>query len=191
MINSLRLQPLRTDPWSQGTPGEATQNIVICQCLADQLFALKSKAGANIWYTRHWQITIFCSTSSNHQEPRRHLKWRACSKASVAWKFCIGRDEKSRRQGSHRVLNLEKVSAICQTWKKSGKMVKSRGFFQSYNNCFIGVFLRFGQISFNLARAFAMHRKESFVPALLKVYIDNLFVNLESGKRNYCFGKKV
>ena len=30
---------LRTDLWSQGTPGKATQNIVICQCLADQLFA--------------------------------------------------------------------------------------------------------------------------------------------------------
>ena len=30
---------LRTDLWSQGTPGKATQNIVICQCVADQLFA--------------------------------------------------------------------------------------------------------------------------------------------------------
>ena len=30
---------LRTDLWSQGTSGKATQNIVICQCLADQLFA--------------------------------------------------------------------------------------------------------------------------------------------------------
>ena len=27
----------------------------------------KSKAGANNWYTSHWQITIFCSTSSNYQ----------------------------------------------------------------------------------------------------------------------------
>ena len=33
-----------------------SQNIVICQCLlADQL-----------WSARHWQITIFCSTSSNN-----------------------------------------------------------------------------------------------------------------------------
>jgi len=67
-------------------------------------------------------------------------------------------------------------------------MVKSRGFSQSYKY-FINVFLRFCQISFNLARAFAVHRKETFVPALLKVYIDNLFDNLESGKRNYYFEK--
>ena len=70
-------------------------------------------------------------------------------------------------------------------------MVKSRGFFENYNKCFISVFLGFGQISFNLDRAFAVNRKESFVPALLKVYIDNPFDNLKSGKRNYCFGKKV
>ena len=69
-------------------------------------------------------------------------------------------------------------------------MVKSRGFFQSYNKCFISVFLRFCQISFNLARAFAVHRKESFVPALLKVYIDNLFDNLESGKKIIALEKK-
>ena len=30
-----------------------------------------------------------------------------------------------------------------------------------------------------------------FVPAFFKVCINHLFDNLESGKRNYCFGKKV
>ena len=32
--------------------------------------------------------------------------------------------------------------------------------------------------------------KKSFVPVFLKVCFDHLFDNLESGKRNYCFGKK-
>ena len=54
----------------------------------------------------------------------------------------------------------------------------------------ISVFLCFRQISFNLDRAFAVHRKESFVPALLKVYIDNLFDNLESGKKIIALEKK-
>ena len=33
--------------------------------------------------------------------------------------------------------------------------------------------------------------EKSFVPAFLKVCFDHLFDNLESGKRNYCFEKKV
>ena len=33
--------------------------------------------------------------------------------------------------------------------------------------------------------------KTSFVPAFFKVCINHLFENLESGKRNDCFGKKV
>ena len=36
----------------------------------------------------------------------------------------------------------------------------------------------------------ATHHEESFFPSFLKVSIDHLFDNLESGKRNYCFGKK-
>ena len=36
---------------------------------------------------------------------------------------------------------------------------------------------------------FAAHHEKSFVPASFKVSIDQLFDNLESGKRNYCFGK--
>ena len=37
----------------------------------------------------------------------------------------------------------------------------------------------------------AEHHEKSVVPAFLKVSIDHLFDNLESGKKkNYCFGKK-
>ena len=47
----------------------------------------------------------------------------------------------------------------------------------------------FGQILFNLGHCtFAVHNEKSFVPAFFKGYIDHLFDNLESGKRNYCFG---
>ena len=52
----------------------------------------------------------------------------------------------------------------------------------TFNQCF-------GQILFNLARAFAAHLAKSFVPAFF-VPIDHLFDNLESGKRNYHFGEK-
>ena len=85
--------------------------------------------------------------------------------------------------------DLEKV------WKmeiKSGKMVKSLEFFlmQLYKwNLFC-----FGQILFNLALMFAVHCEKNFVPAFFKkkwkVCLDHLFDNLESGKINYCFGKK-
>ena len=51
-------------------------------------------------------------------------------------------------------------------------------------------FCFFGQILFNLARTFAVHREKSFVPTFFKFCADSLFDNLESGKRNYCFGKK-
>ena len=47
----------------------------------------------------------------------------------------------------------------------------------------------FFQILFNLARTFALHHEKSFVPALFRVSIDRLFDDLQSGKRNYCFGK--
>ena len=43
----------------------------------------------------------------------------------------------------------------------------------------------------NLPRTFAVYHEKSFVPTFLKVYIDHLFDNLESGKRNYCFGKSL
>ena len=52
------------------------------------------------------------------------------------------------------------------------------------------MFLHFGLISFNLARALAVHHKESFVPVFCKVYIDYVFDNLQSGKRSSWFGKR-
>ena len=77
-------------------------------------------------------------------------------------------------------------------WKietKFGKMVKSLDFFfQSYNKCFIRVFLRFGQILFNLVHTIAFYREKSLFLRFLRSV---LFDKLESGKRNYCFGKKV
>ena len=42
----------------------------------------------------------------------------------------------------------------------------------------------------NLDRMFAVHPEKSFVPAFFKVCIEHLFDNLESGKKNYCFGKR-
>ena len=45
------------------------------------------------------------------------------------------------------------------------------------------IFFPFGKIFV------APHKKN--LPAFFKVYIDHLFDNLESGIRNYCFGKKV
>ena len=78
-------------------------------------------------------------------------------------------------------LDLEKV------WKmeiKCGKIVKSLELFflQSYKKCFIS------EVFFILVnRTFAPHLERSFVPAF---FIDHLFDNLESGERNYLFGKK-
>ena len=51
-----------TEWWNQYWT-RLSQNIVKCQCLADQLFA---SASANNWSARHGQITIFCSTSANN-----------------------------------------------------------------------------------------------------------------------------
>ena len=53
------------------------------------------------------------------------------------------------------------------------------------------MFLRFGQISFNLARAFAVHHEESFVPAFFKVYIDSITYLITSRlKKKLLFWKK-
>ena len=68
---------------------------------------------------------------------------------------------------------------------KSGKMVKSDVFFFSnLQPLHKLIFFRFGQIVFNLARTFAAHHKERYVPRSFKVAIDQLFDNLESGKKN-------
>ena len=44
--------------------------------------------------------------------------------------------------------------------------------------------------SISPVRLQCVHREKSYVTAFFKVCIDHLFDNLESGKRNYCFGKK-
>ena len=41
-----------------------------------------------------------------------------------------------------------------------------------------------------LALYIPVHHEKCFVPVFLKGYIDHLFDNLVSGKRNYCFGKR-
>ena len=57
---------------------------------------------------------------------------------------------------------------------------------KSYNKCYISVFFffRFGQTLFNLAHMSTVHHEKG------SVHIDHLFDDLESGKRNYWFGKK-
>ena len=65
-------------------------------------------------------------------------------------------------------------------------MKKCLEFFWKGNKCFISEFFgRFCQILFNLACMLTAHHEKCFV----KVSIDHLFDNLESGKRNYCFEK--
>ena len=53
----------------------------------------------------------------------------------------------------------------------------------------------FDQILINLVRTFEVHREKAFnCSCFLKVDTDHLlfiFDNVESAKRNYCFGKKV
>ena len=79
-----------------------------------------------------------------------------------------------------------------KVWKmeiKSGKML----FWKLQQVLYKWNYRRFGQILFNLACTFAAHHEmKSFVPAVFfKDYIDHLFDNLESGKRNHCFGITV
>ena len=108
----------------------------------------------------------------------------------------------TKAQCLYRLLNswksLDNCPAIFQTWKrygkyrylKSGITVKSLGVFsfQSYNECFVS---DVGQILFSLAHSFAVHHEKRFILAFFKVSVDHdLFDNLESGKRSYCFGKK-
>ena len=45
--------------------------------------------------------------------------------------------------------------------------------------------------SYSIRAYFAAHHGKNFVPAFFKVSIDHLFNKLESGKRNYCFVKKM
>ena len=56
--------------------------------------------------------------------------------------------------------------------------------FQRYNRCSVSEFFhRFGQIVFNLAHTFAARHEKRMVPVFFKVSVDQLFDNLESGKK--------
>ena len=87
----------------------------------------------------------------------------------------------------YRVLNFWKVLKFDQQFSRPGKSLDNRD--KVLEKSYKWIFFCFGHILFNLARMFAAHHEKSFVPAFFKVSIDQLFHNLESGKRNYCFGK--
>ena len=71
-------------------------------------------------------------------------------------------------------------------------MVKSLEVFWKLEQDFTkGNFFPVGQIVFNFTCMFAVHHWKGFVSGFFKVYIDHLFDNLASGKRNYCFGKSL
>ena len=69
-----------------------------------------------------------------------------------------------------------------QTWKKSGKMVKSivLYFFKAARSALKGKFsFRLDEIVFHLAHSFAANHARSFVCAFFKVTANHLFDNLE------------
>ena len=101
---------------------------------------------------------------------------------------------------------LEKVLKFSQQFSRPEKSLENKDkvwkngknswvfFFQSYSKCFISEFFFF----FVLVESYStspvrLHcvMKKSFVPAFFKVSINHLFHNLESGKRNYSFGKSL
>ena len=73
------------------------------------------------------------------------------------------------------------------------KWQKVLGILSSYNKCFISFF--FGLVKSYSISPVCLQRstKKALLLASFKVstLTDHLFDNLESGKRNYCFGKKV
>ena len=69
-------------------------------------------------------------------------------------------------------------------WKKSGKMVKSLQFFQSYSKCFICE-LFFSFCPYVCSASW----KKLCACVFFKASLDRLRDNLESGKRSHCFGK--
>ena len=76
---------------------------------------------------------------------------------------------------------------------KSGKMVQILDFFfQSYDKCFIRDFF-FVLVESYSTSPVRLHcvMVKSFVPAFFEVPINHLFDNLESGNRNYSFGKSL
>ena len=100
---------------------------------------------------------------------------------------------------------IGKVLKIAQQFSRSGKRLENRDkiwkngkkswvFFQSYNRCFISVLFFLFSFWSNLIQSSPYVFTASwkiFVPAFFKVCINHLFDNLESGKRNYCFGNEV
>ena len=82
-------------------------------------------------------------------------------------------------------------------WKmeiKSGQMVKRIEFFfffQSYNKCFRSEFLFFILVkSYSISPVCLQRTWKKLCFFVFKVSINHLFDNLESEKRNNCFGKK-
>ena len=80
--------------------------------------------------------------------------------------------------------------------EKFGKKVKGFVFFFSFffkatiKKCFRGEVLSFWSISYSISPVSVQcTMKKSFGPAF-KVSIDHLFVNLESGKKNYLLRKR-
>ena len=76
---------------------------------------------------------------------------------------------------------------------KSGKMVQILDFFfkATTSALYVIFFFRFGRILFNLARTFALRHGKKLCPCFFEVPINHLFDNLESGNRNYSFGKSL
>ena len=103
------------------------------------------------------------------------------------------------------VKSLEMCSAIFQNlkkvWKmeiKSGKIVESLeffSFFQSYSNLvlykwFFLFWWNLIQFLWYVCSLSSVMKKVLFLRFLRSLLINDLFDNLESGKRNYCFVKK-
>ena len=115
---------------------------------------------------------------------------------------------------------LEKALKFARLFSRRAQSLENRdkvwSFFKSYKKCLLSDFFPRGQIPFNLAwswdiysqnenfhnsvtsafhrgyRTFTVDPEKSLVPAFFKVSIsDHLFVNLESGKIKYCFGKSL
>ena len=75
---------------------------------------------------------------------------------------------------------------------KSWKEVKSLDFLKATSALWVKFCFRFGHILINLVHTFAAHHKEAlFLRLLRSLLITYLITDLESGKRNYCFGKSL
>ena len=94
---------------------------------------------------------------------------------------------------------LEKVLTFAQQFSRPGKSLENgdkiwkNAFFQSYSKCFISAIfvVLVKSYSVSAVRLQRIMKKKALFLGFFKVYIDHLFDNLESGKKNHCFGKKV